>query len=68
MPNWTTNCKGTIKTKKGKETPCPEEVTYVPDILRAGIESGDIAEFDVNLTCEKFRHTRKYWVTRTSLR
>jgi hypothetical protein len=67
MPNWTTNCKGTIKTKKGEKR-CPEEVTYVPGIITADIKSEDIAEYDVNLTCEKFRHTCKYWVTRTGLR
>jgi hypothetical protein len=45
MANWTTNCKGTIKTKKGEKR-CPEEVTYVPGITTAG---EDIAEFDAKI-------------------
>jgi hypothetical protein len=67
MANWTTNCKGKIKTKKGEKR-CPEEVTYVPDIIIAGMEPKDIHEYDVDLKCEKFGHICKYWVTRTGLR
>ncbi len=60
MSPLTTRCKGTTTTKKG-ERRCPEEVTFVPRIIDAFVE--DDADYDVYLTCDKFRHTCKYWVT-----
>jgi hypothetical protein len=62
-------CKGKIKTEKGEED-CPESVTWTPaestiiaSVPLATSERPTPSLKSVYLTCQKYDHTCKYWLT-----